>query len=84
MFHEAGVTNHSDYRAPDGGGSCGFVEFLLPTFVWQHYAHLISHSSPPTVRRCWGALGATSHTHPHPLTSSPLPRYCATGARSAP
>ena len=61
MFLDAGVTNRSSYRMPDGGGSCGFVEYLLPTFVWQHYAHLIPHSSPPTVLRYWGALGAISN-----------------------
>jgi hypothetical protein len=46
----------STYREPDADGSCGFVELLLPTFVWQHFSHLVASSSPPLVLRFWGAL----------------------------
>ena len=34
--------------------SCGFEEVLLPTFVRQHYTHLLPSASPPLVWRVWG------------------------------
>jgi hypothetical protein len=41
-----------------GGGACAFEEYLLPTVVRTHYAHLLQHgrAAPPLVVRLWLVL----------------------------
>tara|TARA_B110000046_G_scaffold31276_2_gene33150 strand:- start:567 stop:1658 length:1092 start_codon:yes stop_codon:yes gene_type:complete len=61
MFKEASSTqaiNYSGYM-----GSCQFDENLLPTFVWQHYSHLIPKSSPPVVVLLWISVGNSLKTN---------------------
>jgi hypothetical protein len=36
-----------------GLGSCCLEEWLLPTYVWQTYPHLLPTAAPPTIVRVW-------------------------------
>ena len=68
-------------RRLDLRGSCALEELLLPTFVWQHYAHLLPTASPPVVLRAWASLGRLAHkaTSPPQNHSNTTPGEPRTG-----
>jgi hypothetical protein len=52
MYQHANATRNARYNGVYMGG-CDFEEHLLPTFVWQHYGHLLPAASPPIIARLW-------------------------------